>query len=186
MGLPVASDPEIAAATFSDHLSAFFADTRRATGGWGRIDVEPLTSVVVIPATRADGTVDSYFLNLDATWYDQWPARVTFVEPLTGWPAAKPGSAHYPMIVGSPLPDRALPGQPTISFALHPSYAMTYGEQRQLACFSHSFDYYFSGHTPTEEQRWRQGTHTICATLSRLHVVLQAPNYVGPSSAPHT
>lgn len=182
----MASDAEVAAATFSDHLNVFFADPRRATGGWGRISVDALTEVVVIPAVRPDETFDPYFVQLEADWYDQWPARVTFVEPLAGWPTAHPGSTHYPVIVGSPLPDGAAPGQPTISFALHPSYAMSYGEQRQLACFSHSFDYYFSGHTPTEEQRWRQGTHTICATLSRLHAVLQAPNYIGPSSAPRT
>lgn len=182
MTLPAPVDPEIAAATFARDLQVFFDDDRRRVDGWGLVTVAPLTAVAVLPGIRPDATVDPFFVRLDAHWYDVHPPRLTFVEPVRGFPAAQPGSAHYPVIKGSPLPHGAVSGSPTIQFALHPSYALTTGETRQLVCFSHSFDYYLSHHTPTDAQRWQQGTHTLSASLTRLQIVLQAPNYVGPSS----
>lgn len=182
MTVPAPVDPEIAAATFARDLGAFFDDERHRRDGWGLIAVDALTAVAVIPATRQSGAVDPFFVRMEAHWYDLYPPRLTFVEPVQGYPPAEPGSARYPVIVGSPLPHGAHPGAPAIQFALHPTYQLTTGETRQLLCFSHSFDYYVSGHGPSEAQRWTQGTHTLSASLSRLHIVLQAPSYVGPSS----
>lgn len=182
MTLPAPVDPEIAAATFAKDLREFFDDDRHRVAGWGLVTVAPLIAVAVMPASRPDATDDPFFVRLNADWYDVYPPRLTFVEPVSGYPAAHPGSVHYPVIKGSPLPHGAVSGPPTIQFALHPSYALTTGETRQLLCFSHSFDYYFSHHTPTNAQRWQQGTHTLSASLTRIHTVLQAPNYVGPSS----
>lgn len=170
--------------TFALHLDGFFSSPRRREGGWGVIRIDALVAVAVIPACTASGDVHPYFVRLDARWYDRYPPQVAFVEPTASWPNASFGTPYYPAIAGSPTPEgRAYPGQPPVQFALHPAYAYPTGEQRQLACFSHSFDYYISGHNPTEDQRWEQGTHTVSATLTRLHAVLRAPSYLGPTSA---
>jgi hypothetical protein len=130
--------------------------------------------------------MDPYFVRLDARWYDQYPPKIAFVELTRDWPDARDGSRHYPAIAGSPTSDgRSYPGQAAVQFALHDSYSYGDGDRRQLVCFSHSFDYYISGHGPTDEQRWQQGVHTLSATLTRLHAVLQAPSYLGPSHAVH-
>lgn len=180
------SDPEVAATTFAAHLERFFADPRHQVHGWGLIRVSELLAVAVLPAGAPGGGADPYFVRMDASWYDRYPPKIGFAEPVAGWPDAAYGSQHYPAIAGSPTPDgRSYPGQPTVQFALHPKYGFPDGEQRELVCFSHSFDYYISGHAPTDEQRWVQGTHTLSATLTRLHTVLQAPSYLGPSSAVH-
>ena len=180
---PEPSDPEIAATTFAKHLERFFADPRRQVDGWGRIQLTPLTAIIAIPGATAD-RVDPYFVRMDGRWYDRYPPKVAFVEPVGGWPEAQFGSPHYPAIAGSPIPGGGYPGQTTIQFALHPQYGFEDG-QRQLLCFSHSFDYYISGHQPTDQQRWVQGTHTLSATLTRIRTVLSAPSYLGPSSAVH-
>jgi hypothetical protein len=184
--VPEPSDPEVAAATFAEHLDRFFADRRHQVDGWGLIRVSPRVAVAVVPAQALAGGVDPYFVRMDADWYDRYPPKVAFAEPVVGWPDAPYGSQHYPAIAGSPTPEGpGYAGQAIVQFALHANYSFEGGEQRQLVCFSHSFDYYTSGHNPTDEQRWVQGTHTVSATLSRLHSVLQAPSYLGPSIAVH-
>lgn len=182
MDLPAPADEEIAAATFAQHLNSFFTNSPRVGPGWAKIELDPLHVVVVVPALREDGRVDPMFVLLDGTWYDGYPPRVHFANPISGWPASEPGSDHYPAIVGSPGVAGGS-GQAPIQFALHHNYGLQTGEVRQLLCFSHSFDYYFSSHSPSVEQRWTPGVHTVSATLSRIAQVLEPPAYLGPSSA---
>jgi hypothetical protein len=66
-------------------------------------------------------------------------------------------------------------------FGLHPAYEYPDGHIAQLVCFSHSLDYYISNHTPEPSQIWQQGTHTVAATLNRLHEILSPPSYQGPN-----
>lgn len=176
--LPSKSDPEIAAQTFGHHLTRFFAQGRpEREDGWERITVDPLHAVIRVPAIRADGTRDSYLVSASAECYDAWPPQVAFVEPVEdAYREAAPGSRWWPR----------QGNQPGFEFGLHPAYAYPNGERRQLLCFSHSLDYYFSNHTPTESQRWVQGRHTVAATLSRIADVLRAPNYQGPDSGHDT
>lgn len=173
MTTPERVDPEVAAATFDLHLRAFFTMGRGREPGWERIDLDPLHAVLQVPAVRADGTADHYFLRLGAEYYDVWPVSVAFVHPTEAgdWPEAREGTRWWPNQQNSP----------GFSFHLHASYQYSDGTRRQLLCFSHSFDYYLSNHTPTERERWTQGTHTVSATLSRLAQVLRHPNYIGPS-----
>ncbi len=169
---PAKVDPEVAASAFAVHLDDFFTHGRGRLPGWERLDRGPLRCVVRIPARRADGTVDHYFVLLTAEYYPVWPPAVSFVRPEDdGWVEAGQGSRWLPHQHNSP----------GFSFGLHGTYQYADGPTRQLVCFSHSFDYYISGHTPTEEDRWRHGVHTVTATLSRLAEVLRAPNYERPS-----
>lgn len=174
MSAPAKVDPEVAAATFAAHLDEFFARGRGRMPGWDRIAVDDLHEVIRIPATRADGTGDQYFVLLGAAYYPVWPPLVTFVRPAgEGWAEAAPGSRFWPNQNNSP----------GFSFGLHAAYQYPDGTTRPLLCFSHSFDYYVSSHTPDEEERWRNGVHTLTATLTRLAEVLRTPNYQGPSGA---
>jgi hypothetical protein len=172
MSEPAKVDAEIAASTFAAHLDDFFAHGRGRRPGWQRIDLDRLRCVVRVPATRPEGTVDHYFVMLGAAYYPVWPPTVAFVcRDGEAWIEATPGSRFWPQQDNSP----------GFSFHLHEAYQYGDGTTRQLVCFSHSFDYYISGHGPTEEERWRNGLHTLTATLSRLAEVLRAPNYKGPS-----
>lgn len=173
MSTPELPDAEVAAATFDLDLRAFFSTGRGQASAWERFNRDELHAVIRIPALRTDGTVDHYFLLLGAEYYDVWPVSVAFVRPSeTGdWPEANEGTRWWPS-------QRNAPGFP---FQLHASYQYPDGSRRQLLCFSHSFDYYLTNHTPTERERWTQGIHTVSATLSRVAQVLQPPNYVGPA-----
>ena len=173
MSSPEPVDPEIAAATFREHLDQFFAVGRGTQEYWSSVDLDSLHSVIQVPAIRASGEVDLYHVKLGAEYYDVWPPVVTFVAPTEDgeWEPARGGSKYWPKQNNSP----------GFSFGLHPSYSYPDGMTRQLACFSHSFDYYISNHTPNEGERWRQGVHTVSATLTRLAQALSVPNYQGPS-----
>jgi hypothetical protein len=172
--LPSKIDPEIAAETLALHLAAFFERGRpNREAGWERIAVDALHTVVRIPAVRADGRVDSYLVLVGGEYYDMWPPQVAFVEPVEGeYREAVQGSPWWPVQNNAP----------GFQFGLHEKYRYPDGTERQLICFSHSLDYYLSNHSPTEDQRWRQGRHTVSATLSRIRDVLTAPNYKGPGN----
>lgn len=173
MNRPDPVDPEIAAVTFDEDLTRHFQHGRATDSGWERINVDPLHAVVRVPATRADGSEDHYFIRLGAEYYDLWPPTVAFVAPNEhgGWSEAAPGMCWWPN----------QQNQPGFEFGLHHNRAFDDGTVGQLLCFSHTFEYYISGHSATEAQAWRQGTHTLSATLNRIALILTAPNYIGPS-----
>jgi hypothetical protein len=184
---PELVDPEIAARLLNEHLDEFFATSPRVTEtDWCQHDDAgaTLSRIVGIPAVRPDGTKDRYHLCVDASYYDTWPVRVTFVgrcggcdgDPAAGqvggpWMRARLGQLSYPRFEG------ATP----FEFALHDSYSYPAGREGQLICFSYSFDYYLSGHNPNDGQKWRPGKDKVVATLSRLFVVLNSTAYLGAS-----
>lgn len=173
MNRPDPVDPEIAAVTFDQHLTQFFQSGRGAGEGWERIDLDPLHAVIRVPAARPDGTHDYYFVLLGAEYYDVWPPTAAFVRSDSngGWPQATPDTRWWPS-------QQNAPGFP---FGLHHNRKFEDGTVGQLLCFSHTFEYYISGHKAKETEAWRQGTHTVSATLNRIAMVLTAPNYKGPS-----
>lgn len=167
-------DPEVAARTFQRHLDTYWANRGLDSTGWSRTAVDELHTVVSIPARRPDGATEPYFIRLGAEYYDPFPPTVMFVAGTSGWPRARVGTTWWPQL--SP------PGW----FALHDSRTYTgpggQSFEGQLVCFSMTAEYYMSDHSPTENQRWRQGRHTVVATLSRLAEVLGPPHYTGPSA----
>jgi hypothetical protein len=173
--VPVLSDPEIAAATFSAHLDHTATSELGQRWGWAVTRVDPLEAIVHMHATREDGTVDEYHLRVRAHYYDEWPPQAVFVAPPTteGEPWREPD-----------ITSRWLPNVQNIwadsRFAYHVRYPYPDGHSGQLICCSKSLDYYFSNHTPTEGQHWRQGKQTIVALLSRVQEALQPPAYQGP------
>ena len=167
-----AVDPEIAAATFAEHLDDFFAHGRGRSAGWDRIRVDDLQTVVQIPGVRPDETVDPYFVMLGAKYYPVWPVSAAFVQRTDQgtWEKVTAGSGWWPK----------QQNQPGFSFGLHSAYTYPDGTVGPLICFSFTLEYYLSNHGPTEEERWDQRRHTVTATLTRLGDVLRAPNYQEP------
>ena len=93
---PAKVDPEVAALAFTAHLDDFFTNGRGRLPGWERIDLDRLRCVVRIPATRAIGTVDDYFV-LGGEHYPVWPPTVAFVcRDGETWVPATPGSRRWP------------------------------------------------------------------------------------------
>ena len=126
---------------------------------------------------RADGQTDPYVIDLEVSTYDVEPPRVLFVLPDPYGQQPTITSIWWPRFEGAP----------PFEFALHHVYPYENGTRpAQLVCFSHSRDYYYTGHSPQPGQRWQQGKHTVAATLTRLRHVLTAPHYQGPSGVdPH-
>jgi hypothetical protein len=184
---PSPVDPEIAAALLFQHLNDFFDNSPNVSKdptAWSRQETgQPLRAVVGIPARQVEGAPSrsKYHVLVDASYYDSWPVRITFVELSDDgeWRRARLGTAGYPRIVGSPGVVGGLHGVP-FQFALHDSYPFPSGIEDQLVCFSYSFDYYVSGHGPTEDQKWRPGRDRLDATLNRLYTVLNSGAYLGP------
>ncbi len=171
---PTLADPEVAAATFDEHLRDFFRNGRPAREpGWTYFYLDSLTAIVITPARRDTGAIDPYFVQLGAAYYDRWPPSVTFVEPgpISTWVEALANSMWWPKIEGAPF-----------SFGAHNPYTYPSGRHGQLLCYSHTLEYYLSNHGPTDEERWKQGRHKLTATLSRLADVLTAPYYKGRAS----
>jgi len=160
-----AVDSEIGAATLRAHLDQFWSNRRLDELGWRRVDADPLHVVVTIPARRPDGTIDDYHVQLGADHYDLYPPTVLFVSPDDGWPRARIGSHWWPRIDNPSW------------FQLHDVYNASY--PNQVVCFSFTAEYYMTGHSPEPNQQWRQGKHTVAATLSRLNEVLTPPHYLG-------
>lgn len=176
--LPLA-DPEVAAATLEEHLDRYWAGGRPDALGITRQRLDALVWVVRLQGERATGEIDPYYLWVDGRYYDLYPVDVRFVEPpgeepgqQWGWPDAKADGPWWPTLAESP---------PWLG--LHATY--NFQEEQtieQLICFSMTAGYYRSSHSPQEHERWRQGRHTVAATLNRLHEILHPPFYAGPAA----
>lgn len=167
---PSPADPEIAAATFDAHLDRLWATGRPARAGWELIRLDSLHTVVKLPAKRPGGEVDHYYFRLGAVYYDAAPPTVELVRP-GDWAHAPHPSRWFPVIEPKPR-----------WFGLHAAYGFPGGQSRQLVCFTFAAEYYMTSHSPNDSERWRQGRHTVAATLYRLAEVLAPPYYQRPSA----
>jgi len=163
------ADPEIAAAVFKAHLDELWSGGRPERLGWIRNDVDSLHTVVTLPATRSGGESDTYHFRLGAEYYDAAPPTVSLVEP---------DGVTHPLQASRWFPRLQNPSW----FGLHAAYSWPDGGQRQLVCFTLAAEYYMTDHSPTESQEWRQGRHTVAATLYRLGEVLSSAYYRGPGA----
>ena len=173
LGRPSPVDPEIASITFQRHIAELWATGRPEKLGWKLMPIDPLRIVVTMPAIRSDGATDPYNVKLGGEYYDAHPPTTAFVEP-PNWEPARGGSQWLPRITNPPW------------FGLHAAYSYPDGSQRQLVCFTFTAEYYMVDHSPPTTTIWRQGNHTLAATLYRLHEVLRPPYYQGPSNAAGT
>ena len=171
LSTPVKVDPEIAATKFIADLT-WLSSPRAIQLGLQLIKQEELWAAIQIPAVKEDGGTDEYFLRLGAEYYDKWPPTAIFVEPHT-WVRAESGTRWLPVIQC----------QGINWFALHSPYRGGTVTLPQMLCFTFTAEYYMVPHSPPETSVWRQGHHTLTATLTRLAEVLRYPHYKGPGSA---
>ncbi|MGW1271850.1 hypothetical protein [Streptomyces sp. NPDC002491] len=177
---PSPADPQIAAAVFAEHVERARTGELARRHGWKFTRLGPLHVVVEMTARRAAGG-DRFWVKLGAEYYDLHPPTTVFVCPPdpvhdvsapSAWAPAPPDSRWLPVLDGLPW------------FAVHGAYSLPDGPG-QLVCCSMTFGYYVTGHSPTAGQQWRQGHHTLVATLSRIQDALDSPSYRGPSDAVH-
>jgi hypothetical protein len=164
------ADPEIAGATFKAHLDGLWSTGRPDRSGWVRNDVDLLHTVVTLPAKRPRGETDAYYFRLGAEYYDAAPPTVALVQP-DGVTHPPQQSKWFPVL-------ESLPGW----FGLHAQYPWPGGSLRQLVCFTLSAEYYMTDHSPKESEEWKQGRHTVAATLNRLAEVLSPQYYRRPGA----
>ena len=114
-----------------------------------------------LPATRADGTVDTYLTKWTFVYYPAQPPHVTFVNATTHRydPASWPDAGNTRL-------------------SLHP----VYGDAPEgLICNSMFYDwYYYGGHGSQPAVSWKPGEHKAIATVTELREVLRQPRYRGP------
>jgi len=179
MSAPSAADVEIAAAVLADHVERAQASEVARQHGWTFTWLDPLHVVVEVRPERTAGNGGHFFVKLGAEYYDLHPPTTTFVCPpepgadtstSSAWSPAPSDSRWFPVL--EPLP----------WFAVHGAYSFADGPG-QLVCCSMTFEYYITGHNPTAGQQWRQGQHTLVATLSRIQDALDSPNYRGSADA---
>jgi hypothetical protein len=173
--VPAKTNPEVAALTFRRDLDRFWDGDLPGRRGWTRESVDALTELITLIADDGDQRLP-FLLRARADWYPDFPLQITFVQP-DGSTEPPQGSTWLPTITSQPF-----------NFGLHAVYdyvdpvTQAVIDKRQLICFSQSFDYYASGHTPNELEGWEYPRYTLAATLNRLDTVLQAPFYIGPQS----
>ena len=168
LGHPVQTDPEIAAATFRTHLERLAASGAVKELGvtWDFID--NLHVLVHFEGLRADGTRDPYRVLLGAEFYDLWPPTAAFIDPETMQPPVAT-SPWWPAITNPPWG------------AFHHAYPFQNAQPRQLICITFVAEYYMTQHNPSELSVWRQGKHTVAATITRIAELLRSPIYRQPS-----
>jgi hypothetical protein len=178
--VPALADAEIAAAVFADHLARVEAGEQARAHGWVFARLDPLHVVVTITGTRPSGERDPYYVKLGAEYYDLYPPTTSFVcapcpavgghPARDGWTEAPAGSRWLPVVNGLEW------------LAIHAVYSnFADGVARQLVCCSMTYEYYISSHQPTSGQQWKQGRHTLGATLTRIQDALSSAQYQGPA-----
>lgn len=168
---PVKADAEVAAVKFREHLALLDGDRAREVG-LRVVKQEPMYAVIHVPGVREDGRQDDYYVRLGAEYYDKWPPTAAFVKKDT-WEIAAAGSRWVPR----------LELQHIAWFGLYVPYSGNGIQLPQLLCFTFTAEYYMVPHSPPEDSVWRQGYHTLMATVYRLAEVLGPPHYKGPQGA---
>lgn len=153
-------------------IEDFFADEnwRRLISeyGWVVGMVDPLTIFVSLSAHPINGVVDVYTLRLACSYYPTHPPDVIFVNPATFEYDAARDKCHVANLQA-----------PYCYVHLTYSYQQPYQYGPQLVCSSMTLGYYFSGHSPTPDQKWQPGRQVIGTTIYTVYRALHSQHYHG-------
>ena len=172
MSLPSPVNPVIARAA----IASFLADAgwRRTTAEYGwKVDlIDDLTVLVVLRARPVNAVEELFTLRLVCTFYPTHPPDAQFVNPTTGLYDPDKDRAHLPQL-SAPF------------CHVHPTYGYQhpYPYAPQLVCSSVTLGYYFSNHTPTDDQVWDSARHSLGSTIQTIHRALHSQHYSGRYSA---
>jgi hypothetical protein len=130
--------------------------------GWLRPD--PLTLLIPLAGTRANGIEDPYVLRLRFGYYPEWPPSALFVNPDTR-EYAYPGDLTWlPSISGTP------------EIQIHANH----NPIGQLICASVTLEFYLIRHGVQPEHVWDPARHNFAVTLNAVTRGLRPPFYQGP------
>jgi len=160
---PEIADEEIASLKLARDIESLKKTSGPSRHGWEFRQVSNMHWIVRMFGTRKNGQRDEYWVKLGAEYYDAAGPTVLFVDP--DGKEVKGLSPWLPKL--NPRPSW---------IAIHPdrNNKVHIG---QLVCFSFNAFYEFTHSPPHEDLRWKQGVHTVAATLYSLQKALSQEHY---------
>lgn len=152
--LPTPTDPLLA-------RQAMMRDAPSALDGLVWREQTPLSLLVELEAYCADGSIDLYLARFGFQHYPDWPASVTFVDPVSEM--YDPGA--WPRVEG----------------LSNIAFTAAYGDAPEgMVCNSMFFEYYFwGGHSPDPKIHWDHSRMTFAAAITELRDAFRQPFYKG-------
>jgi hypothetical protein len=168
MTLPSPVNRALAIAAVEEFFAAKKWQKMMSEYGWVFGMIDPLTLIVFLSARPINGVSDAFTLRLACDFYPTYPPDVRFVNPAT-----------FEYNVSTDL--RHVANLQAQYCHVHPNYSYQhpYKYGPQLVCSSMTLGYYFSNHTPTPDQAWQPGRHTIGSTIYTVHRALHSAHYHG-------
>jgi hypothetical protein len=158
---------DVVAAAAVRHFFTVEDWVRRASEyGWVLSMIDPLVVIVEMRAANHDD--GEYTIRLSCGYYPTHPPDAMFVNPATLQYNYGEDNRHVAKL-------EAPYCHTHLSYNFQPPYE--FGPQ--LVCSSMTLGYYFSNHTPTEDQVWRPGYHDIGSTLYAIHRAMRSLHYKG-------
>jgi hypothetical protein len=158
---PIPVSPAIAIAAFERDLLLVLQGRTLAEAGWRKLD--PLTLLVPLSASRAEGGQDAFLLRLNFAYYPDFPPSALFVSPETLSYEPARDAKHLPKIEGSP------------EIHTHADY----NGQGQLICCSNTLEFYKVRHGVEKQHLWDGKTMNFAATLNAIRRGLGSAFYKG-------
>lgn len=137
--------------------------------GWRVSRPEELLLLVSLPVKPLRGGEEIFTLRLLCDYYPTFPPDVQFVNPATGVYVPGEDAAHVADL-------RASYCWVHLNYS---GYPPEYAYGPQLVCSSMCLGYYFSGHSPTPEQRWQPERHSLGTSLATVYRALRSSDYHG-------
>lgn len=172
MTLPSPVDKRLATAAVEQFFALDRWQAAAVENGWVFERTEdPLTFFVSMRSRPIEGIAENFALRLACDFYPTHPPDAIFVNPR---------SRTY--VHGK---DNEFVANLSANYCrthLNFEYREPYKYGPQLVCSSMALGYYFSGHSPNEDQRWDPRRHTIGSTLFAIHKALRSEHYLGRHS----
>ena len=171
MILPSPANKAVAAAAVGYFFTLDNWKRRADEYGWIFSMIDPLVIIVKMSSSPGGESSEEYTVRLTCEYYPTHPPDALFVNPSTLQFVPGEDNRHVARIEA-----------PYCHTHLNYQYQNEYKYGPQLVCSSMTLGYYFSNHTPTEDQKWRAGYHDIGSTLNAIHRALRSEHYKGRHS----
>lgn len=163
--VPIPNTPARAQAALDADLPRVLRGHTLEEVGWTRLD--PLTLLIPLFGTSADGTRDNYLLRLNFLYYPDWPPSALFVNPDSQTYRHPEDLAWLPKVDGK--------GE----IGLHAQYDIPGGGKTQLICASVTLEFYLVLHDVKDYMVWDPNVQNFAATLAAVERILRQPHYQG-------
>lgn len=171
MNLPSPVNKDVAAAAVMHFFTLENWTERADESGWVFSMVDPRVVIVTMQTSSDKAVAEEYAIKLSCDYYPTHPPDAVFVNPAT-----------LQFNYGEDNKYVAKLEAPYCHTHLNFNYQREYKYGPQLVCSSMTLGYYFSDHTPTEDQVWRAGYHNIGSTINAIHRAMRSAHYKGRHS----